>query len=68
MENQLFDFSVGIWVGGHPPANFSHVSKDAQFTHLLIPILWAPSDVEKSFERKTGQKWILRGLKLLGLM
>jgi len=30
MENQLFDFCVGVWVGGHPPANLSHTSKDAQ--------------------------------------
>ena len=30
MENQLFGFCVGVWVGGHHPTNFSHISKDAQ--------------------------------------
>ena len=35
--------------------------------HLLIPILRAPFDAEKRYERKTVQKWILRGLKVLGL-
>ena len=29
VENPLFNFCVGVWVGGHPPANFSHASKDA---------------------------------------
>ena len=30
MENHLFDFCVGVCVGGHPPAILSHTSKDAQ--------------------------------------
>ena len=30
IENQLFNFCVGVWVGGHAPANFSYISKDAQ--------------------------------------
>ena len=27
IENPLFNLCVGVWVGGHPPANLSHTSK-----------------------------------------
>ena len=30
VENPLFNFCVGVWVGGHAPANFLYISKDAQ--------------------------------------
>ena len=30
LSNTLFNFCVGVWVGGHPRANFLHGSKDVQ--------------------------------------
>ena len=30
LKNQLFNFCLGVRVGGHPRANFSHRLKDAQ--------------------------------------
>ena len=59
--NPLLNFCVGVLVGGHIPTNFSYESKDAEEN------LWPPSDAEKRYERKTVEKWILRGLKLTGL-
>ena len=32
LENPLFNFCVGVWVGGHPRANLWPESKDAHKT------------------------------------
>ena len=68
MENQRFDFCVGVWVGGHSPATLSHTSKDAQFNFTSFDTnLMGAVERRKSYDRKTVQKWILRGLNLRGL-
>ena len=58
MENQLFDFCVGVWVGGHLPATLSHASKDAQynFTSFDTNLMGAV--------RKTVQKMNFTGVKI----
>ena len=38
IENEIFIFCVGVWVGGHPPANFSYISKDAQLNSTSFDI------------------------------
>ena len=69
MENQLFDFCVGVWVGGHSPATLSHTSKDAQFnfTSFDTNLMGAIGRRKKAMTEKQSKKWILRGLKLRGL-
>ena len=34
IENSLFNFRVGVGVGGHHATNFSHISKDVQENNI----------------------------------
>ena len=39
VENQRFNFCVGVLAGGHPPANFSYTSKYAQWNSKSFDII-----------------------------
>ena len=56
---------MGVWVSGHDATKFSNISKAVEF-HL--PIFLTRLDAEKIMVEKLPKKWILRGLKLRGLM
>ena len=63
-----FKFCVGVWVGGHPRANFPDRPKDAHhFTSFDINVV-AESDRGKMISNlKLTKNRKLRGLKLRGL-
>ena len=44
IKNSFWNICVGVWVGGQPWTNFSHISKDAQFNS-------ASFDFDKKFAR-----------------
>ena len=64
LKSLLFNFCVGVWVGGHR-ANFSYRSKDAleNFKSFHTHGIPAPGR-EKTLTRKTGQKYNLNKIKI----
>ena len=66
--NPLFNFCVGVWVGGHPRANVPFRSKDAQenstFSDIIV-VTEGDRGKMVSYEKLT-KNWWLRGLKLRG--
>ena len=69
MGIQLFDFCVGVWVGGHPPPTQTYIKRCAMKFHIF----WYQSygrhrTSKKAMIEKLFEKWILRGLKLRGLI
>ena len=57
IENRIFNFCVGVWVGGHEATNFLHISKDAQenSTYFDTDVVTG-SDREKWFWMKNLSK------------
>ena len=49
IKNLIFNFFVGVWVGGHSRANFSHISKDAQSWNSTYA---CKNDLKYSFRKK----------------
>ena len=69
-ENPLFNFCVGVWVGGQDAAYFSHVSKDAHENSASfdINVVVVGDGANMVLNEKPTKKWKLQGLKLRGLM
>ena len=60
VDNPLLNNCVGVWVGGHPRANFSH-TKDSQ-ENSTVSCLW--DAVCKTFVWKTDQKLKIKGVQI----
>ena len=65
-ENPILNFYVGIWVGGHPPANVSHGSKGAQEKFTSFDAHDIPAAGRgKSSIWKTAQKFNFTGIEIV---
>ena len=64
LKNQILNFCVGVWVGGHDATNFSYIKMRNKILHLLILILRALLPTDKSYGQKTAPKMELAWVEL----